>query len=237
MKKSVKILLIILAAILLFLLVQMIVLGRNNYFGPFKFLNISKIVNKYSNRPQGEIIFYGGSNFRRWATVESDLSEYPIQNKAFGGSDDIERFAEADKLIYPSKPTILVYMSSSNDWTGGRSSEEIIAFKQNMFEEMAQELPDTVFVILSSTPNPLRYFGEYHDGMVQVNQWLEEYCQAHERFEYLDVVTPLTQEDGTANEAIWGSDRLHLNEDGYRLLTEVMRSALQSVCEKHQIPF
>jgi len=237
MKKSVKILLIVLGVVLTAFLVQMVVLGATHYFGPFKALTINKIVAKYDDREEGEIIFYGGSNFRRWETVETDLSEFPIQNKAFGGSDDIQRFAEADRLIYPSNPSILVYMSSSNDWTGGRTAEEIIAFKENMFNEMAEQLPDTVFVILSSTPNPLRFFGEYHDGMVEVNAWIEEYCATHERFEYLDVVTPLTQEDGSAIESIWGDDSLHLNEEGYQMLTDVMRKALQDVCKKYNISF
>lgn len=198
---------------------------------------VHDMVRKYEGR-QGEIIFYGGSNFVKWETLETDMEGYPVQNKSFGGSNDPVRHHFIRELVYDSAPAVVVYMSSSNDWTKGQSLEEVVQYKQSMFDEMGETLPDTVFIILSATPNPLRYFGEYHEKMADCDRWIKEYCESHENFEFLDVVPALSQDGGTApNKAIWQGDELHLNADGYQLLTELVRQELAAVCGSYALPW
>ena len=198
---------------------------------------VRQMARQYEGR-QGEVIFYGGSNFVKWETLEKDMEGYPVQNKSFGGSNDPVRYHFIQELIYDSEPAIVLYMSSSNDWTTGKSAEEVIAFKEQMFNDMGEKLPNTVFVILSATPNPLRYFGEYHDKMIECDQWTKSYCESHDNFEFLDVVPPLSLENGTAaNGDIWISDKLHLNGDGYALLTGVVRDKLAEICQAYGITF
>ena len=186
----------------------------------------------------GEIIFYGGSNFQKWTTLEDDLKGYPVVNKSIGGSNDVVRRHFAEERVYSRKPAAVFYMSSTNDWTSGQSKEDIMAFKQELFDEMGERLPDTVFVILSATPNPLRYYGEYHDGMVEVDKWTESYCAEHDHFEFLNVVPALSLNDGAEpNKEIWQSDRLHLTEDGYVILTELVREKIEEIQEKYSLTF
>ncbi len=186
----------------------------------------------------GEVIFYGGSNFQKWTTLEADLPGYPVVNKSIGGSNDPIRREFIEERVYNRNPAVVFYMSSSNDWTSGQSKDEIISYKQGMFDEMAEKLPDTVFVILSATPNPLRYFGEYHDGMVAVDNWTKSYCAGKQNFEFLDVVPALSLNSGAeVKPDLWQSDRLHLNEDGYAILTELIMNELKSVEETYQLTF
>jgi lysophospholipase L1-like esterase len=180
--------------------------------------------------PSGAVVFYGGSNFVKWATLEKDLSGYPVVNRSIGGSNDpIRRHFFAER-VQALAPAAVFYMSSSNDWTSGQNKDDIKAYKQEFFDEMAKALPDTFFVILSATPNPLRYFGEYHDGMVEVDAFTEEYCRTHERFFFLNVVPALSLSGGASpNPDLWQSDRLHLNSDGYALLTDLVREELEKL--------
>lgn len=198
---------------------------------------VKEMVTEFQGR-DGEIIFYGSSNFVKWTTLEEDMAGYPVQNKSFGGSNDVTRYHFIQELIYDSDPAIVAYMSSSNDWTRGQSLEDVVAFKQKMFDEMAEKLPDTVFIILSSTPNPLRYYGEYQEKMEGCDQWTADYCAAHERFEYIDVVPALSLDNGaTPNRELWIEDDLHLNEAGYEILTQIVREKLDEVCETYGITF
>ncbi|MBQ4427288.1 MAG: hypothetical protein II881_06000 [Oscillospiraceae bacterium] len=186
----------------------------------------------------GEIIFYGGSNFQKWKTLEDDLAGYPVRNNSIGGSNDPVRRHFAKERVYDLKPSLVFYMSSSNDWTSGQDKEDIKAYKQELFDEFAQELPDTIFVILSSTPNPLRYFGEYHEGMTEVDDWTEAYCSEKENFEFLDVVPALSINGGAEpNGEIWQADRLHLNSDGYAILTALVREEIEKDVEKYGLTF
>ncbi len=186
--------------------------------------------------PVGAVVFYGGSNFSKWTSLEQDFAGYPVVNRSIGGSNDPIREHFFAERVAALQPSIVLYMSSSNDWTSGQSKEDIIAYKGQLFDEMHAALPDTVFIILSATPNPLRYFGEYHDGMVEVDAFTEGYCKEHEMFHFLNVVPALSKDDGAAsNDAIWQSDRLHLNEDGYAILTELVRGAIDEAAAAHGI--
>ncbi len=198
---------------------------------------VQEMAQKFAGR-DGEVIFYGGSNFVKWSTLDEDMEGYPVQNKSFGGSNDVTRHHFMKELIYDSNPAIVLYMSSSNDWTQGKSLEEVTEFKQKLFDEMAENLPDTVFIILSSTPNPLRYYGEYQEKMQGCDRWTAEYCAGHENFEYIDVVPALSLKEGAEpNRELWLDDDLHLNEAGYEILAQVVREKLAEVCESCGITF
>ena len=191
---------------------------------------IDGLLEQYADRPEGEIIFYGGSNFVKWTTLEEDLAGYDIQNVSFGGSNDAMRHYYIQELVYDKKPSVVFYMSSTNDWTKGASVAEVIEGKQELFDEMAEKCPDTIFVIMSATPNPLRYYGEYHAKMIECDQWTRQYCEEHDNFEFMNVVPGLSKNDGKeANTEIWQEDNLHLNEQGYALLTEIVKDELKKL--------
>ncbi len=186
-----------------------------------------------SDIPAGAVVFYGGSNFVKWTTLEEDLAGYPVVNRSIGGSNDPVRRHFFDERVRSLSPSVVFYMSSSNDWTSGQDKDEIKTYKQQLFDEMAAALPDTVFVILSATPNPLRYFGEYHDGMIEVDAFTKAYCETHEQFTFLNVVPALSRENGTEpNPDLWQSDKLHLNADGYAILTALVREELEQLKEQ-----
>ena len=113
MKKSVKIAGISIASLALACLLGLIITGAQIGWGPFASLyswdkEVNPIAEKYdAEERQGEIIFYGASNFRLWPEMEDDLSEYKVQNHAFGGSTDKLLVEYADKLLYPYNPSIV----------------------------------------------------------------------------------------------------------------------------------
>lgn len=191
---------------------------------------------KYEGKT-GEVIFYGASNFARWSTLEEQISGYPVQNKAFGGAPDTCLRNFAPDLLYGSAPKIVVLMNSSNTFSSGKSASEIISYKLEFFNEMKAALPDTVFLLQSATPNPLRYFGEYHDKMVEVDAKIKEYCENNDKFEYFNLISDLTASDGTVNPDIWIEDNLHLNAAGYQILADLTNAKLAEVCQKYTIGF
>ena len=195
---------------------------------------VNNLRKKYKDRTGG-VIFYGASNFVKWTTMEEDLAEYDVMNKAFGGSNDFLLRYYANDLIYNSNPDVIVFQTSSNDWTDGSSKEAVEEYKMEFFDELSEKLPNCVFVILSQIPNPLRYFGNYHNGMVYVDEKIEEYCSAHDHFEFYSVLELLTDESGNANKEIWQSDDLHLNEKGFSLLAEAVNEELGLIAKQYNL--
>ncbi|MCR5145451.1 MAG: hypothetical protein K6B67_09185 [Lachnospiraceae bacterium] len=190
---------------------------------------VDELTQKYKD-VTGGIILYGGSNFKKWITVEDDLSNYTIINKSFGGSSDTTRSFYADQLLYHSSPDMVILMSSTNDWTSGNNLEQVKKIKADFYDDIAKNLPDTKIVIMSATPNPLRYYGEYHDGMVACDKWLAEYCNQHKNFYFADCRPALSLENGDKPDpTIWGEDNLHLNEIGYQKLSRFLNDEIARI--------
>ena len=196
---------------------------------------VKRLIQFYDGRT-GEIIFYGGSNFAKWETLAEDLAPYPVQNKSFGGSNDVSRNYYMQELICDSEPKILVMFNDTNNWTSGQTLETVTSYRETMLDELQKRIPDCVVLYLSNTPNPLRYFGEYHDKSVASDEWTKEYCESHPNMEYLDIVTPLTQ-NGQPVAAYWQADNLHLTETGYQVLAQVVRAKLDEICATYGIAF
>ena len=196
---------------------------------------VKDLVNEYEGH-EGEVIFYGGSNFVKWENLAEDMAPYPVQNKSFGGSNDATRSAYLQELIYDAKPKILVTFNDTNNWTSGQTMEMITSFREKMLDEIHEKLPDCVVLFLSSTPNPLRYFGEYHSVSVESDEWTKAYCDSHEGFEYLDVVMPLT-DNGQPVDVYWQADHLHLTEEGYAVLAPVVKAKLDELSIKYGLSF
>lgn len=192
---------------------------------------VDELSQKYKD-VTGGIILYGGSNFKKWTNVESDLSNYKIINKSFGGSSDTTRSFYADQLLYHSSPDMVILMSSTNDWTSGNNFEQVKQIKETFYNDIAKNLPNTKIVIMSATPNPLRYYGEYHNGMVACDEWLKEYCNQHENFYFADCRPSLSLDNGANPDmTLWGEDNLHLNEKGYQKLSIFLNDEIVQIMD------
>ena len=105
MGKTAKICIAVLGGALVLVLIGLILTGLYVGWGPFTFLQFDKqekaILKKYpADQRQGEIVFYGASNFRLWTEMENDLTDFRVQNHGFGGSTDKDLVQRADILLY-----------------------------------------------------------------------------------------------------------------------------------------
>ena len=108
----------------------------------------------YSDVRKGEIIFYGASNFARWGTLDEDMSEYKVQNHAFGGSTDVELVGYAPELLFPYEPAVVFFQTGSNDYVQQEGTDEekiakCMNYKKAMFADFHEKMPDAKFVIMS----------------------------------------------------------------------------------------
>lgn len=188
-------------------------------------LQVNGIIEKYKDRPKGEIVFYGASNFTLWRTMEEDMMPYIVQNHGFGGSTDYDLMAYANDLLYPYEPSIVFFQTGSNDIAEGLTVEEIIANKDKMYSMFREKLPDTTFIVMSGLPLPGR--SEYWDGINTVNQELKTYCETHENMIYADATDIMLDSRGNFRPELFKEDGIHLNVDGHELWTEIMKKVLE----------
>lgn len=244
MKKGVKIAGISIISLALACLLGLIITGAQIGWGPFASLyrwdkEVNPIAEKYdADERQGEIIFYGASNFRLWTDMEDDLSEYKVQNHAFGGSTDKLLVEYADKLLYPYNPSIVFFQTGSNDYVSlsGTDEEKVKAcmeYKKQMFDIFHEKCPNAKFVVMSGLLLPGR--SEYTELTQMVNDELEKYCNSKDYMFFVDS-EDLTYQNGEYREDLFIKDGIHLNHTGQLLWRdEYIKPALDKVIEENNL--
>ena len=244
MKKGVKIAGISIVSLALACLLGLIITGAQIGWGPFASLyswdkEVNPIAEKYdANERQGEIIFYGASNFRLWTDMEDDLSEYKVQNHAFGGSTDKLLVEYADKLLYPYNPSIVFFQTGSNDYVSlsGTDEEKVKAcmeYKKQMFDTFHEKCPNAKFVVMSGLLLPGR--SEYTEITQMVNDELEEYCNTKDYMYFVDS-EDMTYQKGEYREDLFIKDGIHLNHTGQLLWRdEYIKPALDRVVKENNL--
>lgn len=244
MKKGVKILIISILSLAVACLLGLIITGAKIGWGPFSSLyswdkEVNPIAEKYNaEESQGEIIFYGASNFRLWTDLEQDLSEYKVQNHAFGGSTDKLLVEYADKLLYPYNPSIVFFQTGSNDYVSlsGTDEEKVKAcmdYKKQMFDTFHEKCPNAKFVVMSGLLLPGR--SEYTQLTQMVNDELEAYSNSKD-YMYFVNSEDLTYQNGKYRDDLFIKDGIHLNHTGQLLWRdEYIKPALDKVIEENNL--
>jgi lysophospholipase L1-like esterase len=226
MKKRIRFFMTALIAAGCFFMLLLLCFGWFFFSGPFRDLSITRIRLRYGNRPAGEIVFYGASNFTLWRTLEKDMAPHVVQNHGFGGSTDADLLRYAEKALYAFEPGCVVFQSGSNDFVTGMALEEIYAAKDKMFSTFRERLPGTTFVVLSMLPLPGRSI--YWQDSEKVNAFLAEYCAAHDRMIFVDATAAMMTSGGNFNPDLYIGDGVHLNARGRKIWGPLIIAALDS---------
>ena len=73
-----------------------------------------------SRPPEGAIVFIGSSSTRLWKTLARDFPEHKVINRGFGGSQIADVVSNADRVVIPYKPKLVVLQAGSNDLSAAR---------------------------------------------------------------------------------------------------------------------
>lgn len=190
----------------------------------FKALYVSRLEKQSAHEESGGILFYGASNFRLWTEINEDLAPYAVINHGFGGSTDNDLMHYADRLLYPYQPSVVVFQTGSNDFSSGLSLAQAMENKEKMYSTFREQLPETVFVVLSALPLPGRE--SLWEDSSQLNAFLEEYCITHDRMHFVDAAQAMMQ-DGQFRTDYFVEDGIHLNRKGQIAWASVILPVLQ----------
>jgi len=167
----------------------------------------------------------GSSSIRRW-----DLSKWfpdlPVLNRGFGGSQisDVNHFL--DRVVLKHKPKLIVFYAGDNDIAGGRLAKHVVEDFREFCAGVHKELPEAKMLFLAIKPCPRRW----HLAEVQksANAEIAKLCQSDDRLVYIDVWTPMLSSGGEPRPELFVKDMLHLNDQGYKIWTELVRPQLQT---------
>lgn len=244
MKKPLKIVIIVAAALVAASLAGLAITGLKIGWGPFSFLHtwdadVEKLQQTYpADENQNSIIFYGASNFRMWTEMENDLPEYRVQNHGFGGCTDQDLMHYADKLLYPYHPAIVFFQTGSNDYVSlkGADAEKVAACmddKKQMFAEIHDRLPDAKLVVMSGLLLP--GCSEYRELTEEINQALEALCKETDYLWFVDAST-MTWDGQCYADELFIKDGIHLNHEGQLLwMRDYIRPMIETLVSEFDL--
>lgn len=169
------------------------------------------------------VVFTGSSSIRFWDT-EKYFPDGNIINHGFGGSETSDLVCYVRELILSVKPSQIFIYEGDNDLNSGKTVDLVLADMKTLLRIIKRNMPETPVHIISPKPSIARW--ELRERYISLNNELKALCQKKEQVTFIDVWTPMLDEEGNLKEGLFTDDGLHMNAMGYEIWSEVVRPYL-----------
>ena len=173
---------------------------------------------------KGGVLFIGSSSIRLWKTLARDFPNHRVLNRGFGGSQINDSVHFADRIIIPYAPRLIILYAGGNDINAGKSVEQVVKDFEAFVETVHAQLPQTRIAYISIAGNPARW--AQVEKVKAVNARIAQMAKTNPKLQFIDTFTRMLGPDGLPRPEIFSPDRLHMNEEGYKLWTEIVRPYL-----------
>lgn len=174
---------------------------------------------------EGVIVFVGSSSIRRWDLAKS-FGDLNAINRGFGGSQISDVLHYANEVVLKYKPKTVVFFCGGNDLNMGKPPRQIAADFETFTKLLFEQLPETELIVLALKPAPVRW--SIVDKVRATNDLLRAKTKKDKRITFLDGSFDLLLDGGKIREELFVEDRLHLNDDGYKLWADMLSPHLGS---------
>ena len=174
--------------------------------------------------PKGAVLFVGASTITLWKSLPRDFPEHKVINRGFGGSEIADTTHFADRIIFPYEPQMIFLRSGSNEIFAGKSPEQVLADFEAFVAKVREKLPEAWIVYISINAIPSRW-GQNEKNQ-KANALILASAEKLPKVRYLDIWDISITPDGKPREELFLPDRLHFNEQGYKLLADRVRPFL-----------
>ena len=183
---------------------------------------------------KGEIVFYGPSNFTRWARKwgNTPLREAVLGksgrpcciNRGFGSSSTEHHLYYYPRVVRPLSPKVLVYAPGlGNSISFGYTMDETWALAERVVTYARTDFPDMQIYLLGLPLFRDRIFKrESSIQSLEYNARIKNLASSIDNARFLDPsgYEPLIRDD------IFAQDKIHFNKLGYDIYAEFFKEAL-----------
>jgi len=193
-----------------------------------KFDSITRNV-KY---PEDAVIFAGSSSIRLWSTLAGDMSPYNVIQRGYGGAKMSDFAVYSDRILSPLKCSALV-LFIANDITGGNSDkkpEEVRRLFSIIHRSFRKDHPRVPVFYVAVTPAPSRWKAWPEIDMC--NQLIKSWCENHSGTYFISTDTAFIGPAGEPRSELFRNDRLHLNAEGYKVWSRIIKGELDRILKQ-----
>ena len=182
-----------------------------------------------------DLLFIGSSSIRLWDNIQVDMYPYSSVKRGYGGAHFYDLVHFSERLVKNHSPkAILIFVANditgSNDFTnlvGDLSPHEVkrlFRYNYKLIRSIHKHIP--IFLI-ETTPTPKRW--KVWNKILQANKKLERFCKQVPNLYFISTRDKFIGADGLPIQSLFLNDELHLNVDGYKLWSSVIKSKLIEV--------
>lgn len=194
-----------------------------------------KDIRKFEHLDSGEtyaanaVLFAGSSSIRLWSTLAEDMAPYPVIQRGYGGARLTDFSFFAKRIIYPH-PCRAIVIFVANDITGSpadKTPEEVCGLFLNVLGTIRAKFPETPVFWIAITPTTLRW--KSWPQIEKANRLIQEACSKSKNTYFISTKDFFLNTSGLPKDELFRPDHLHLNEEGYKVWTSVIRKELEKV--------
>jgi hypothetical protein len=172
----------------------------------------------------GATLFVGSSSIRYWDVAKAFPQRRSIK-RGFGGSHVSDSIYYADRIIFPYKPSLIVFYAGDADVAAGKSAEQIAGDTRTLIGMIHTKLPGTPTVVIGTKPSPLHW--KLIGTIRRANVLVKQFIAGDPLVAYVDVDAPLIGADGSPRADFFVDNGLNLNERGYVAWTDAVRPVVE----------
>ncbi len=172
----------------------------------------------------GGIVLTGSSSIRLWKNAAENLAPLPIINRGFGGSTLPELIHYIDETVLKYQPkTVVTYSENDMFVDKTKTPEQTRDSYVEFTRQVREKYPYVQMYFISLKPSPSRWARRAE--VMKANQLILDFTKKDKNHGYIDV-WPTMLKNGRPDPSIYLKDSLHMNAEGYRRWTEVIKPVL-----------
>lgn len=183
-------------------------------------------LDKTESYPDDAVLFIGSSSIRLWKSIAEDMQPFVPIRRGYGGAKFTDLAVFADRLINPHNYQALVVFVA-NDVTGGTNDtplEDLVHLVKHVINVGQEHRPDAPVFLIEVTPTSSRF--KAFDKIRQVNHMLRDLALTVPGVHFIATAEHYLDEQKKPKDELFVEDRLHLNQDGYKLWSNIIRNSL-----------
>ena len=185
------------------------------------FAQLEKLAAKYRDEPTGNIVFFGSSSMRLWPGLKRAFPAVAIENWGFGGSTLSEGVEAFERFIVPRAPSGLVIYAGDNDLFLGASPQQVWESLCELMTTRDAQLDEVQTAFLSLKISAAR--ADLRAEIETANEWCQREIWARTNAQWVDISSPMLDDEGAPRAELFMKDELHLSRAGYDVWNEVLR--------------
>jgi hypothetical protein len=193
-----------------------------------KFENLDK-TEKY---PSDAVMFAGSSSIRLWSSLAQDMAPYNVIQRGYGGAKLSDYTVYADRIfsLHPCQALVIFIANDIMGTKQDKTPEEVKKLFLNLLKTFRKSHPSSPVFWIEITPSSSRW--KVWPQITKANDLIRKACENHRNTYFIKTSFAFLNEKGLPKDELFRDDKLHLNADGYKVWTGIIKVELNKVLKK-----